>query len=106
MAKKKKPEEQSESELQTDMMKYLTLKGIYHININPGQFMRAGIPDLICCVRGHFLAIEVKRPDGKGITSKLQEYNIEEIIKSGGTAVVMENYIEFTKFIDMSLTKK
>lgn len=103
MAKKKKDKEKSESELQMDMMKYLTSKRIYHININPGRFMRAGIPDLICCVKGAFVAIEVKRPDGKGITSKLQEYNIEEIIKSGGIAVVMENYIEFTKFIDMLL---
>ena len=100
MAKKKKPEEQSESELQTDMIDYLESKGIYNININPGAFMRAGIPDLICCVRGLFVAIEFKRPDGKGETSKLQEYNIEKIIESGGIAVVMENYIKFTKFID------
>lgn len=103
MAKKKKDEEKSESELQIDMINYLISKSIYHINVNPGRFMKAGIPDLICCIKGTFVAIEVKRPDGKGITSELQKYNIKEIIESGGVAVVMENYIEFTKFIDRLL---
>ena len=100
MPRKKLPEEKSESELQSDMIEYLKSKGIYHININPGKFMRAGIPDLICCIQGLFVAIEVKRPDGKGKLDKLQEINIEQIKESGGIAVVMDNYIEFTKFID------
>lgn len=103
MGKRKLPVQKSESELQTDMIKYLQSKKIYNININPGRFMRAGIPDLICCVKGLFVAIEIKRPDGKGVTSALQEINIEQIKKSGGIAVVMDNYIEFTKFVDKLL---
>ena len=36
----------------------------------------------------------------KPVLDKLQEINIEQIKESGGIAVVMDNYIEFTKFID------
>lgn len=100
MAQRKKPEEKSESELQTDMINYLKSKGIYNININPGRFMRAGIPDLICCVKGLFVAIEVKRPDGKGKLSKLQEINIEQIKESGGVAIAFSSYELFKILID------
>ena len=61
--------------------------------------MRSGIPDLICCINGRFVAIEIKRPDGKGKVSKLQEIEMDRIKKSDGIAVVMDNYNEFVKFI-------
>ena len=42
------------------------------------------MPDIIACINGHFVAFEVKQP-GK-TTTKLQEWNIEEIQKAGGQA--------------------
>ena len=93
-------EKQSEKQLENKMKDHLKSKNIYHFKVHGNGFMRAAIPDLICCVKGLFIAIEVKRPDGKGRLDKLQEINIEQIKESGGIAVVMDNYIEFTKFID------
>jgi pantoate kinase len=47
----------------------------------------SGVPDFLCCVNGHFLAIEAKA--GKGTTTALQDKNIREIKESGGMAVVI-----------------
>jgi ABC-type sulfate/molybdate transport systems ATPase subunit len=48
---------------------------------------RAGIPDIICCVRGYFLAIECKA--GKGKTTALQDREIAAIIAADGAAIVV-----------------
>lgn len=50
------------------------------------MFSKAGTPDILACVKGHFVAIEVKRPGG--VVSKLQELNIKQINDTGGYALV------------------
>jgi Holliday junction resolvase len=53
---------------------------------------RAGIPDIIACCNGMFLAIECKA--GKGVTTALQERELARIRDAGGAAlVVRENNI-------------
>jgi Holliday junction resolvase len=46
----------------------------------------AGVPDIIMCVDGFFIAIELKSPTGK--TSKIQDYTLERIRKAGGACGV------------------
>ena len=41
-----------------------------------GMFGMAGIPDIICCYKGKFVAFEVKNDKGK--LSKLQEATIKK----------------------------
>ena len=48
---------------------------------------RAGIPDLIICLNGHFVGIEVKAEKGK--PSELQKYNIKKIKEAGGIAMIV-----------------
>jgi Holliday junction resolvase len=64
-----------------------------------GQFTKAGIPDLLVCCNGYFLAIELKAPNGK--PTPLQLHTIEEIKKAGGKALVLypKNFDEFKEFI-------
>ncbi|QGH73013.1 MAG: VRR-NUC protein [Siphoviridae sp. ctCJE6] len=45
-----------------------------------------GIPDIIMCLRGRFVAIEIKRPCEK--PTRIQEINILQINQSGGVAFV------------------
>ena len=54
-----------------------------------------GIPDLIICLNGKFIAIELKNEDGK--PSALQLYNIKQIKQSGGHAFILRPS-EFEKF--------
>lgn len=51
------------------------------------SYTKAGTPDLLCCVNGHFVAVEVKAE--KGRLSPLQLYNIDKISKAGGTVYIL-----------------
>ncbi len=58
----------------------------------------AGIPDIICCYRGKFVAFEVKTETGK--TTALQESVINKIQKYGGKAVVVRSVNEVKAVIE------
>lgn len=63
---------------------------------------RSGIPDLLCCVNGYFVAIEVKASKGKA--SELQLWNIQKIKEAGGIALVLyPKYFEDFKKLILSL---
>ena len=54
----------------------------------PGTgYGRAGIPDIVACANGHFVAIECKA--GKGKTTALQERELADIRAHGGVALVI-----------------
>jgi hypothetical protein len=56
--------------------------------------MMAGLPDLIGCYRGRFFALEVKRPEQRGNTSRRQEYVMGLISRAGGLAQVVTSPAE------------
>lgn len=49
-----------------------------------GMYGTAGIPDVIACINGRFVAFEVKTPTGK--LTRLQEITLEKIRAAGGRA--------------------
>ena len=51
---------------------------------------RSGIPDILMCLKGVFIAVEVKR-DIKHKPTKLQEHELWKIQKSGGWACVIHD---------------
>lgn len=65
----------------------LDAAGVYHFNPFGGGYGRAGIPDVVACVNGCFLAIECKA--GKGKTTALQDRELERIQAAGGTTLVI-----------------
>lgn len=54
-----------------------------------GQYGTAGIPDIICCIGGKFVAFEVKTATGK--PTELQKIMIDKINKAGGLAVIVRS---------------
>ncbi|MFW2490993.1 VRR-NUC domain-containing protein [Clostridium chromiireducens] len=52
-----------------------------------GAYSPKGIPDIIGCVKGRFIGVEVKASNGK--PSPLQIRNIDLINKSGGYGVIL-----------------
>lgn len=67
--------------------------GVYHFMPPANGFGRAGIPDIIGCMDGHFIAIECKA--GKGKVTALQERELIAICNSGGfTFVAREDTME------------
>lgn len=64
------------------------------------SYTRSGIPDLLVCVNGYFLAIEVKAQTGK--PSELQLWHRDQIRKAGGLAVIVypDQWSELKSLID------
>jgi Holliday junction resolvase len=61
-------------------------EGAYYFFPATHGYGRSGVPDIVACVNGHFLAIECKA--GKNKPTALQVREIESIRKAGGVAVV------------------
>lgn len=68
----------------TDILKSI---GAYYFFPVTGGFGRSGVPDIICCLRGHFIGIECKAGDNKA--TALQLKNIEMIQTAGGYAFIV-----------------
>ena len=59
----------------------------YHFSPQTGGYGKSGIPDIITCYKGRFIAIECKA--GKGQVTALQKYNIDQIKANQGLAIVI-----------------
>lgn len=85
----------TEKQFQNVVIQFLHSQNIYYVKIWGGGFQKAGIPDLLCCIRGKFVALELKTEKGK--PSVLQKFNIYKIQESGGYARVLRPS-EFERF--------
>jgi Holliday junction resolvase len=79
-----------ESKVKANVRKLLDELKIYHFMPPANGFGRAGIPDIIGCMDGHFVAIECKA--GKGTTTALQGRELNAILNSGGTVFIAREH--------------
>ena len=63
-----------------------------------GMYGTAGIPDVIICYRGRFVAFEVKTPSGK--LTKLQENTITKIKNAKGQAFKVTSAAEVAAILN------
>ena len=70
---------------------WLTERGIYYCQPIGTGLGASGIPDIICCHDGRFVALEVKAPGKRNNTTVLQDKQIMAIHKAGGAAVVVDD---------------
>lgn len=76
-----------EKNFENRVKRWLKENNIWYVKIWGGGFQRAGIPDILICARGKFVAVELKAENG--VVSELQAREIEKIKESGGEAVVL-----------------
>lgn len=79
----------SEQDIQRKIIKWLEENECYVVKVISAS--RVGIPDILACVDGHFVAIEVKKPETKTNVSALQKYNLDKVALSGGYSLVAWN---------------
>lgn len=91
-----------ESSVQKKIIRELTRIGAYVVKVN--QATRNGVPDLIVCLRGQFIAIEVKTDTGKA--SALQAIQIERITEAGGKTFVCHGFADFRERVLPKLAEK
>jgi Holliday junction resolvase len=80
---------------------YLADQGAWFVKFwGGGIYTKAGIPDILACVNGHFVAIEVKADHGH--PSELQLHTVEEIRDAGGFAFVLypSGWAWFKEFVE------
>lgn len=53
----------SEAKIQREFQEIIKRYGGIPFKHHSSQFTREGVPDLLCCIKGKFVAIEVKKPN-------------------------------------------
>jgi Holliday junction resolvase len=79
-----------ENTVKKNVRKLLDSLDIYHFMPPANGFGRAGIPDIVGCMDGHFIAIECKA--GKGQTTALQDRELNAILNHGGTVYIAREH--------------
>ncbi len=90
----------AEKLFENKIKKYLKDEGCWFLKYWAGaSYTKSGIPDILACVGGYFVGIEVKSSTGK--PSEIQLYHIREIKKAGGHAMVLypSQFDEFKKLV-------
>lgn len=77
----------AEKAFETEIKRFLDNHKIWYVKYFANRNTKAGIPDILACVNGYFVGIEVKAQQGS--PSALQMYNVRKIRESGGFAVVV-----------------
>lgn len=88
-----------EADIVRAILKYLkTVPECFAWKEHGGMYGTAGIPDIICCIGGKFVAFEVKTATGK--PTELQKATIRKILKANGQALVVRSVDEVRAVID------
>jgi|LakMenE18May11ns_1017448.scaffolds.fasta_scaffold9762527_1 Holliday junction resolvase len=76
-----------EKKVKNKVVEILKSHGVYYFFPATYGMGRSGVPDIICCYHGKFLAIECKA--GAGKTTALQERELAAIKAAGGVQLVV-----------------
>ena len=92
-----------ERKLKALVVNFLNLRGawIFHQSMSKKTGGRPGVPDILCCYRGRFIAMELKVRSSK--LSPEQEREAERLRNSGGVFVVvrrLEDLVEVLAALD------
>lgn len=87
-----------ESDLIQSIARYLkTIPALFFWKEHGGLYGTAGIPDIIVCFKGRFLALECKV--GRNTPTLLQAQTIRKITDAGGIAAVVRTVEEVKAII-------
>ena len=79
-----------ERRVKDKVKKVLKELGAYYAMPATGGYGSSGVPDFLVCYRGRFIGLECKANGGK--VTALQEKNLYDICKNGGTAFVVDEH--------------
>lgn len=96
-----------ENNIQNEILTYLKgnprkkIKGVggWWLNFHGGSvYMPRGIPDIIGCFKGRFIALEVKRPGEK--TRKIQDHTLKLLRENGAVTGIVYGIDDVRKIIE------
>ncbi len=80
-----------ESRLVAKILKELRSQGGWWFKTHGSPYQMAGIPDILGCHQGRFVALEVKVPGKEHETSTRQDWTMKRIQEAGGVATVVSS---------------
>lgn len=91
-----------EARVKNSCTKILKTHNVYYFFPATHGYGRSGVPDIICCYKGKFIAIECKA--GKNKPTALQEKELAEIRSAGGITLVIreDNVNELEEILNES----
>jgi Holliday junction resolvase len=78
-----------EGKVKKKVVEALKKHNVYYFFPATGGYGRSGVPDIVCCIKGRFLAIECKA-NGNNPTA-LQTREMDKINEAGGMAIVVRD---------------
>lgn len=96
----------AEKNFENRIKKYLEKRGCWFVKFFANAYTSSGIPDILCCVNGRFVGIEVKQESGK--PSLLQKVHLKNIGNAGGVGVLAypSGYEDLKNLIDNLISNK
>lgn len=85
---------QRESRLSRQIMNALREEGIFCFKVHGSEHMMAGLPDIIACVDGYFVGLEVKHPETRDNLSERQKYIQKQIRTANGICETVTDKFE------------
>ena len=79
-----------EAKVKAAVVKILKAHDVYYFFPATGGYGRSGVPDIICCVKGRFVAIECKANGNKPTELQLRE--LHKIHKANGITMVIDEH--------------
>lgn len=77
----------SEKLFENKIKKYIEDQGGWQVKFFANRMTKSGVPDVLACINGHFVAVEVKAEHGT--PSELQKYHVKKITNAGGYAIIL-----------------
>jgi Holliday junction resolvase len=90
-----------EGKVKDAIKKFLKERGAWYFMPVSNGMGQVGIPDIIVCYKGVFVAIEAKAPGKKGNTTANQDRVIEAIRSADGFAWVVDNPADMPMLFDV-----
>ena len=93
---------EDEADFLDDAETYLTAlsrRGVTALKIRDRY--TSGYPDILCCVQGKFVGVELK--DNVGVASPQQERIMEKIVNAGGVAGVCRNIYDIVDLLNKAV---
>ena len=90
-----------EGNLQNKIQQFLKPhKDVWVMNKWGNAIEHGGIPDLLLCINGRFVAMELKNPNKSGKVSSRQRIELRKIRNSGGLSYQIDSFKEFQAVFD------
>lgn len=90
-----------ESGIQSSILQWLEKQGHAPVKIHAGIYTRKGTHDVICCVQGRFVALEVKKPGEQ--PTLIQQKAAARVLKSGGVSERVTSLAEVQELVQKIL---